>query len=148
MENNSRDIIGIAKKSIIPLFGLLLICAVATADENQVAKGREIYTENCASCHGVSGEGDGPLARVLTTPPANLRLLAERYGNPLPEEQIARFIDGRTDVKAHGPRDMPVWGKRFYPEAHANEREVKDRIASLVAFLQTLQRAPRSASRD
>src|SRR6202050_153540 len=87
MENKSRVIIGIAKKSIVPLFGLLLIGAVATADENQVARGREIYTENCASCHGLSGEGDGPVARVLTTPPANLRLLSERYGNPLPDRK-------------------------------------------------------------
>ena len=61
----------------------------------------------CA-CHGLTGEGNGPVARSLVTPPANLRLLSDRYGNPLPGDQVARFIDGRADVRAHGPRDMPV----------------------------------------
>jgi len=54
-----------------------------------------------------------------------------RTGYPLPEDQIARFIDGRADVKAHGPRDMPVWGKRFYAE-DGSKSLVKDRIAKLV----------------
>ncbi len=34
-------------------------------------------------------------------------------GNPLSEDQVARYIDGRAEVKAHGPRGMPVWGSRF-----------------------------------
>lgn len=79
------------------------------------------------------------MARSITTPPANLRRLSERYGNPLPEAQIARFIDGRADVKAHGPRDMPVWGDRFYQEFGGGERQVKRRIAELVAYLQSIQ---------
>jgi hypothetical protein len=53
------------------------------------------------------------VAPALTTPPANLRRLSKRFGNPLPEDQVARFIDGRVEVKAYGPRDMPVWGARF-----------------------------------
>ena len=86
------------------------------------------------------------MASVLTTPPANLRHLSERYGNPLPEDQIARYIDGRADVKAHGPRDMPVWGKRFYSEGQGNERQVRDMIAKLVAYLQSIQTGIRTAS--
>jgi hypothetical protein len=76
-----------------------------------------------------------------------LRLVSDRYGNPLPEDQIARFIDGRADVKAHGPRDMPVWGERFYLETQGSEREVKHRIAKLVAYLQSIQTPNRQASR-
>jgi hypothetical protein len=53
------------------------------------------------------------LAPALTTPPANLRRLSKRFRNPLPEDQVARFIDGRVEVKAYGSRDMPVWGARF-----------------------------------
>jgi hypothetical protein len=83
---------------------------------------------------------------ALTTPPANLRRLSERFGNPLPEDQVARLIDGRAEVKAHGPRDMPVWGARFYGETH-NESAVRARIAKLVAYLQSIQTVARHAQK-
>ena len=95
-----------------------MLGTAASAGADDVAQGRQIYLEYCSSCHGLTGEGDGPVAPALTTPPANLRRLSERFGNPLPEDQFARFIDGRVEVKAHGPRDMPVWGARFYAETH------------------------------
>ena len=127
------------------LAGLLLVIASA-AQASEIASSRALYLEFCATCHGLTGEGDGPLAQALTTPPPNLRRLSERYGNPLPEDQIARFIDGRADVRAHGPRDMPVWGFRFYPEARGNERAIGNRIADLVAYLQSIQTAAHIAS--
>ncbi len=136
------------RKGTLALIGLLLIVAAASARADEVAEGRAIYIQYCASCHGVSGAGDGPLARLLTTPPTNLRRLSERYGNPLPEEKIAPFIDGRADVKAHGPRDMPVWGRRFNSGAQGDEQAGKDLIAKLVVYLQSIQTGPRSASRD
>jgi mono/diheme cytochrome c family protein len=135
------------KRGILLLLGLLFINATGIATADEVAQGRAMYLQYCASCHGLNGEGNGPMARTLTTPPANLRRLSERYGNPLPEDQIARFIDGRADVKAHGLRDMPVWGKRLYSEGQGSERQVKDLIAKLVAYLQSIQTGVRNASR-
>ena len=117
---------------------------LASADE--VTQGKALFMQYCASCHGPNGAGDGPLASSLSTPPANLRLLSLRFGNPLPQEVIARFIDGRADVKAHGPRDMPVWGDRFYAESNGQERKIKERIGKLVAFLQSIQTGVRTAS--
>jgi mono/diheme cytochrome c family protein len=35
----------------------------------QIARGGELYEENCASCHGESGEGDGPEAADLPLSP-------------------------------------------------------------------------------
>ena len=129
---------------ITPFLGLLLLASAARGRADDIALGRQIYLERCASCHGLTGEGDGPVARALTTPPANLRRLSERFGNPLPEDQVARFIDGRAEVKAHGPRDMPVWGARFYAETH-NERAVHAMIAELIAYLQSIQTGERHA---
>ena len=123
------------------------MCGLAAAGYSDIEQGKAIYQRYCASCHGPKGEGNGPLASSLTTPPANLRQLSQRYGNPLPEDVIARFIDGRSDVKAHGPRDMPVWGQRFNAETNGNAKEAKDRIAKLVAFLQSIQTSVRTASR-
>jgi mono/diheme cytochrome c family protein len=132
-------------KWIPALAGLLMMLgSVASAADSAVAQGRRLYLEYCASCHGLTGEGDGPVARALSTPPANLRRLSERFGNPLPEDQVVRFIDGRTTVKAHGPRDMPVWGQRFYTETR-NESVVQARLAALVAYLQSIQTGARHA---
>jgi mono/diheme cytochrome c family protein len=136
------------KKSSLPLVALLLIIATHTDAADEVAQGRAIYLQYCASCHGMAADGKGPLAPILTTPPANLRLLAARYGNPLPEDQIARFIDGRADIKAHGPRDMPVWGTQFFPEAQGAESGVRFLIARLVAYLQSIQSGARSVPRN
>ena len=61
-------------------------------------------------------------------------------------DQVARFIDGRAEVKAHGPRDMPVWGECFYAETH-DESAVQARIAELVAYLQSIQTGARHAHR-
>lgn len=41
-----------------------------------VAHGAEVYAANCASCHGESGYGDGPAARALNPPPADLAWLS------------------------------------------------------------------------
>jgi mono/diheme cytochrome c family protein len=132
-------------KWVLALAGLLLMSgSTASAGDDPVAQGRQLYMNYCGSCHGLTGEGDGPVAPALTTPPANLRRLSDRFGNPLPEDQVARFIDGRAEVKAHGPRDMPVWGKRFYARTH-DERAVREMIAELVAYLQSIQTAARHA---
>ena len=37
-----------------------------------IAAGRRLYAENCASCHGARGRGDGEAGKDLTPPPANL----------------------------------------------------------------------------
>jgi mono/diheme cytochrome c family protein len=132
-------------KWTLALAGLMMAFAsAAIAADDAVAQGRRLYLEYCGSCHGLTGEGDGPVAPALTIPPANLRRLSERFGNPLPEDQVARFIDGRAEVKAHGPRDMPVWGRRFYGETH-DERVVRAMIGELIAYLQSIQTGERHA---
>ncbi len=131
---------------VVLLFPCLLVASTVAADE--VARGRVLYLRNCASCHGVKGDGEGPVAAQLKSHPADLRLLSTRYGNPLPEDQIARFIDGRADIAAHGPRDMPVWGEEVwrYPEGEGLNSEVTSRVADLVAYLQSIQELQHHAS--
>jgi len=136
------------KQSLVPLFGLLLIGSAAMA-ETGIEQGKVLYVALCASCHGTRGEGDGPVAAALSTRPSNLRLLSARYGNPLPEDQIARFIDGRVDVKAHGPRAMPVWGETAWanPEGTSGPSQVKSWVAKVVAYLRSIQKREQKALR-
>lgn len=35
-------------------------------------KGENLFIQNCTTCHGMTGQGDGPTADMLDTKPANL----------------------------------------------------------------------------
>ncbi|MEM7828397.1 MAG: c-type cytochrome, partial [Candidatus Aenigmatarchaeota archaeon] len=41
------------------------------ADAKSIARGKKIYEERCAMCHGVSGKGDGPAGKALNPPAAD-----------------------------------------------------------------------------
>ncbi len=41
-----------------------------------IERGATVYADNCASCHGVTGYGDGPAANNLNPRPANLAWLS------------------------------------------------------------------------
>jgi mono/diheme cytochrome c family protein len=75
--------------------------------------GRESFIIYCASCHGVSGRGDGPVAPALASPPPDLTAIAARANGVFDGAEVATFVDGRKRIAAHGTSDMPVWGRRF-----------------------------------
>ncbi|HEY6395711.1 MAG TPA: cytochrome c [Candidatus Binataceae bacterium] len=129
-------------------FVLIALLAVLVAFDRQSARadadvdqGRRYYLQYCASCHGSNGDGQGPVAKVLSTKPTDLRLLGERYGIPLPTDRLAKLIDGREVVAAHGSREMPVWGEKFeeVPEK-GREAKINERIRKILAYLETIQR--------
>ena len=113
------------------------------AGAGQRGAGRILYLTYCGSCHGVAGRGDGPAAGSLRTPPADLTRLFERYGTPLDRARLAKYIDGRALLGAHGPRDMPIWGSEFFadaPPTTSNLEGVKSRLIEvLVEYVETLQ---------
>ncbi|MGA8056305.1 MAG: c-type cytochrome [Burkholderiales bacterium] len=97
------------------LLSIAGLCASGTAVAQAKADfGKMEYESKCASCHGVSGKGDGPLARgQLTKPPSSLTTLAKQNGGVFPWQRVYEIVDGRAEVAAHGPREMPVWGKEY-----------------------------------
>jgi hypothetical protein len=61
---------------------------------------------------------------------------------PLPTGTIARFIDDRQDVAAHGPRHMPVWGRRFYEvwaAKQSGEGDLQLQIRDIVQNLNAIE---------
>jgi mono/diheme cytochrome c family protein len=76
-------------------------------------RGKELYSEYCASCHGVSGKGDGPAASALKISPADLTALAARNNGQFPSLRVMQAIKAGPSVPAHGSRIMPVWGPIF-----------------------------------
>ncbi len=45
-----------------------------TDDPEAIVEGEILFQANCSSCHGSSGEGDGPASGGLNPPPQNLGL--------------------------------------------------------------------------
>jgi mono/diheme cytochrome c family protein len=100
--------------------------------------GRDSFALYCASCHGSSGRGDGPLTRELRTRPADLTTLARRNNDDFPREAVRAFITGtgRT-VPAHGTIEMPIWGPLF--RAFESDARTRERIANLVSHIESIQ---------
>lgn len=101
-----------------------------------------MYRRFCASCHGVSGKGDGPAAPSLRNAPTDLTTLARRSGGRFKYKQVMAIIDGRTAIAAHGSRDMPVWGHVFTEELEERRytgQTVLLRARALADYLRDIQ---------
>ena len=105
--------------------------------------GRQVYERSCASCHGVGGRGDGPVASSLRDRPADLTALAATAGGRFPRERVIATVLGDRTVVAHGPNSMPVWSDRFAPTGWAGTTVASvygRRHAEVVAeYLESLQ---------
>lgn len=104
--------------------------------------GRELYARFCASCHGSTALGDGPVADALNVMVPDLTRL-QGAGVSFPEQRVRRAIDGRSVHAAHGSRSMPVWGEALVAEEggdEAAEAAVSRMLDKLVAYLRSIQR--------
>ncbi len=131
----------------VGVFGLCCWAAAfaataAFAEDPHVTQGRELYVEYCGACHGTAADGAGPAAAAMDPRPADLRRIAARRGGVFPAASVTDKIDGRDPIKAHGSRDMPVWGKVFRDDAEieqGTETAVRGRILVLVEYLKSIQ---------
>ena len=116
--------------------------------------GRHEFLRSCASCHGISGKGDGPVAKSLRIPPPDLTKLSEANNGVFPISRVYEVIDGRIERLVHGSRNMPVWGERYmqgmmsrdtreFTSKELAEASVRARILALVEYISTLQRGKR-----
>jgi mono/diheme cytochrome c family protein len=121
----------------IALGTTLLLSACASVHDRGVTQlsGAAIYDRLCASCHGVDGKGHGPVAPSIKTRVPDLTRLAWRDGGEFPAEDVHRTIDGRLERSAHGSRDMPVWGWRFYRGDDPNDDEERARVDAMIGRL-------------
>jgi mono/diheme cytochrome c family protein len=111
----------------------------ATLEATTRPGGAELFKTHCASCHGVEGTGNGPMAHTLRHEPADLTLIAKRNGGMFPTARVNRIVAGR-DIESHGDREMPVWGDAFTITRDGGSRESVDaRIAAIVNYLERIQ---------
>jgi mono/diheme cytochrome c family protein len=104
----------------------------------QVARGKQMYMDLCSGCHGKDAKG-GMDTMGVETP--NLTLIQEAWGGgaQFPIVEVAQKIDGRVEVKAHGPREMPAWGDVFAKEEKLTENEIRGKMGELISYLMTIQ---------
>ena len=137
------------------LFGALIAAAVSAplaaseTEQDPIEKiGKQEFIQSCAACHGVNAKGDGPVADLLAVELPDLTTIRKRHGGEFPASWVYRIIDGRTEVPAHGRREMPVWGDRYRAEALQSlplpfnvgaDALVHGRILSLVFYLDYIQ---------
>lgn len=103
-----------------------------------------LYVELCASCHGVDGKGNGPVAEALAGPVPDLTLLTREHEGVYPSEDVSKAISGEFRVVAHGTLEMPVWGRAFEdvrPDHKPARRYLlsRQRVGDLTEYLKTLQ---------
>ena len=127
------------------LAATLFATTVRTAGPDQAppsnaSMGADLFRMYCASCHGVTARGDGPLAASMRRTPPNLTEITKRHKGAYPKDLIFKIIDGRERVPGHGGPDMPVWGDAFMRASDTSTRNsVQFRIQALVDFLETIQ---------
>lgn len=129
---------------LLSVASLLCFASIGTqAQDNTV--GSEIYRTSCAVCHGTDGKGSGEFGAELTVKPANLTLLSARNDGVFPFLEVFQFIDGRSQVGAHGTRTMPIWGDVFKGGIGESagpfgaELLIRARMVALVDYIETLQ---------
>lgn len=89
-------------------------------DGNTVPRGKALFQQHCVPCHGVTGAGDGPMAKKMGYKPANLTL-----------ESMSKYVDGELFWRiSKGVDPMPAFEK----ELSARERW------DLVSYIRTLVR--------
>lgn len=123
------------------LFASMVVAGGAMAQSDA---GAQEYVQACASCHGITGHGDGPLAQFMTVEVPDLTQISLNNDGTFPMLEVIQIIDGRTGVRGHG-YPMPVWGDRFeaqMPEdmgSYATELMVRGRILALATHLEAIQ---------
>lgn len=108
------------------------------APDTNAASGVDMFRSYCASCHGVSGKGDGPAASALKKPPADLTLLSKKNNGKFPVFAVQKTIQGDPGTLAHGSNEMPVWGDIFR-DMRGGSSMVQLRVKNLSDYIETLQ---------
>ena len=80
-----------------------------------IKRGAQLFSQNCVSCHGASGAGDGPAGIALDPKPANFLDSHMREVSPFQAFNTIRLgVPGTGMIPFHTLSDREVWDLAFY----------------------------------
>ena len=90
---------------VIALSAAFALVATADAVRSQeqepdaavLEQGQAVYEDQCQSCHGAEGKGDGPAARFLSPAPRDLSTGEFEYAEDATVEGLSAVIKGGID---------------------------------------------------
>ena len=111
--------------------------ATSGQTKDRLERGRKLYVQYCASCHGMDAKGAGPVAPALKVAPTDLTTIAQRNGGKFSAQDVQLHINGENDIPAHGSKDMPVWGSYF--RSSRGQGVATLNINNLTMYLEAIQ---------
>lgn len=113
----------------VVLAGFCLAPGTSLADD--VATGRALFEASCQSCHGSSGDGNGPLAEEMYLKPRDFSLAAFKFDTDADWE---RGTDADlANVIRHGPG---IYGGSPLMQGWSDLSD--EEVKSLIAFIRSL----------
>ena len=111
----------------------LAVAPIAAHAAGDAAKGKVLFETNCASCHGTSGKGDGPVGAALQPPPrdftkAEFKFDTDKDGKMGTDADLVNVV--KTGAAAYGGNPlMAPWAQ--LPEAD---------IVNIIAYVRTFHK--------
>jgi len=121
------------------IWDLIALTYRSRTTPEQLAEGKQLYQQNCAACHGETGQGDGVIAPSLRkTPMPGMQMTGHETVSPINFTDAKNML-GASDAILEGKiirggmgTGMPYWGPILTAE----------QIQALVKYLWTLQFDP------
>lgn len=112
------------------------VIAVVLSSRESVAQekseGKKLYLTYCSGCHGKTGKGDGPAAKVLPAKPANHT--DGTVMNQLSDKYLFDIIT-KGGASAKKSPVMPAWG-------NLKEKQVREIIEYIRSLASAKNKAP------
>jgi mono/diheme cytochrome c family protein len=134
------------KNMALFLSAALAATVISGPSAAQMTAGEVEFMQACASCHGASGKGDGPVAPYMSAGVPDLTQIRARNDGRFPFQELMEMVDGRNAERQPGPHGtaMPVWGDRFmmdsgHEDPIENEINTLGRMTSLIYYISSIQ---------
>lgn len=121
-------------------------CTVEEQEEPDVsvARGKQLFGDKCAACHGDDGRGAGAASLGLGGPPPDLTTLSAQNRGLFPRNFVMSVIDG-FNRRNHPDSLMPEFGNEdLGPQVQVEDGGASTPIPSdliaLASYLESIQR--------